>query len=128
MRSVTLLHFSQSPYKLEEVARDYEAHYMSAVESIRGLTTTAVPSSITADSTDTPSVGPLPAVGGEFIGAETDFNLFTVLKENTTNARSMADEYSFVPRATFHLGEMVSKFRHGQSSSTSSPLVFRLRN
>lgn len=106
MRSLTLLRFAHSPYRIEEIARDYNAHYMSAVEAISGK-----------DGADK----------GEYIGAETDFNLFTVMKENTTNARSMADEYSLSPRAAFHLGEMVSKFKHGLSFLSSVICVRELQ-
>lgn len=95
LRSVTLLKFTSSPPKLEEVARDYSARYMSAVESLVGTT--------------------------EYLGAETDLNLFTVQKENVTNTRSMVEEYALAPRGVFHLGEMVSKFAHGSFSRTRVP-------
>lgn len=91
LRSVTLLKFTADPPKLEEVARDYNARYMAAIESLAG--------------------------GTEYIGAETDLNLFTVQKENITNSRSMAEENALAARGVFHLGEMVSKFQHGPSHS-----------
>jgi DNA damage-binding protein 1 len=90
MRSITVLSLQESPYALEEVARDYDAHYMTALESVHG---------------------------DEYIGAESDLNLFTAQKEDVTNANSMADESALAPRGVFHLGEMVSKFQHGSSLS-----------
>lgn len=89
LRSITLLKFHVSPPKIEEVSRDYNTRYMAAIESLGG--------------------------SADFIGAETDLNLFTVQKENVTNARSMDDEYALAPRGVFHLGEMISKFQHGSS-------------
>lgn len=95
MRSVTLLRFGQGPYALEEVARDYRALYMAAIAPL--------------GSND------------EFLGAETDLNLFTVQKENVTTARSMADEHALSPRGVFHLGEMVTKFCSGARRFSSLP-------
>ncbi|ORY81221.1 CPSF A subunit region-domain-containing protein [Leucosporidium creatinivorum] len=92
LRSVTVLQLTTSPsYKLEETARDYDAHYMSAIEAI-------------GESEEE-----------ELIGAETDLNLFTVRKEKTAGTtRSIAvDDTALAPRGVFHLGEMVSKFRRG---------------
>ncbi|KAK4702664.1 DNA damage-binding protein 1, partial [Phenoliferia sp. Uapishka_3] len=87
MRSMTLLRLGEAPYVLEELARDYRALYMAAIAPL--------------GSND------------EYLGAETDLNLFTVQKENVTTARSMADEHALSPRGVFHLGEMVTKFCAG---------------
>ncbi|KAI5474794.1 DNA damage-binding protein 1 [Pseudohyphozyma bogoriensis] len=116
MRSMTLLRFNSDPTPvLEEVARDYRALYMSAVEALVG---------------DGGGAGS--EEKKEYIGAETELNLFTVLKENVTTSRSMSDEEQLSPRGVFHLGEMVSKFcrgsfvqQLGDSSSAVAPrLVF----
>ncbi|KAM0754809.1 DNA damage-binding protein 1b [Meredithblackwellia eburnea MCA 4105] len=106
MRSLTLLELKTSPYALNEVARDYRAFYMTANAAL--------------DAND------------EFIGSESDLNLFTVQKENVTTARSMADEHALSPRGAFHLGEMVSKFTPGSfvpqfgevRNGTSAHLVY----
>jgi hypothetical protein len=91
---MTLLCFKSSPSPvLEEVARDYRALYVSAVEALVSESDSA----------------------NEFIGAETELNLYTVMKENVTTARSMSEEQALAPRGVFHLGEMVSKFCRGVS-------------
>jgi hypothetical protein len=108
MRSITLLRFTPSPTPtLVEVARDYNAHYMAAVESLA------------AKEDDDTKIA-----GEEFIGAETDLNLFTVQKEDVTTTRSMTDEMGFTERGGFHLGEMVSKFCRGASNHRSHPFSF----
>ncbi|KAL8286521.1 hypothetical protein RQP46_004538 [Phenoliferia psychrophenolica] len=105
MRSVTLLRLGTTPYVLEEVARDYRALYMAAIAPL--------------------------GTNDEFIGAETDLNLFTVQKENVTTARSMADEHALSPRGVFHLGEMVTRFcsgsfvpQYGDNPSEGTRLVY----
>ncbi|GAA5997405.1 hypothetical protein JCM5350_003830, partial [Sporobolomyces pararoseus] len=96
LRSMTLLKFTASPEpKLEEVARDYRSRYMVGVESI-------LSPSIDAENQTR-----------EFIGAETDLNLFTVQYDPSSAAGRLEDAGSLAPRGSFHLGEMVSKFRHG---------------
>lgn len=104
MRSLTLLRFTAEPAKLEEVARDYNAHYMMAAESLAA-----------GDGDDTR------AAGEEFIGAETDLNLFTVQKEDVTTARSMIDEMGLAERGGFHLGEAVAKFCRGKCHRVCRP-------
>lgn len=102
LRSLTLLEFTSDPNKskLEEVSRHYDPHYMSAL--------TAVSES-------------------EFLGAESDLNLFTVMRETmpivrnggraaAAAARSGAgptEETVLSSRGGFHLGEYVSRFRSG---------------
>lgn len=90
LRSLTVLNFNSEPTpSLVEVARDYDAHYTSAVHQIGD---------------------------DEFIGAETDLNLYTVLREKGSISRSIVhDETALTPRAVFHLGEMVSRFQPGPS-------------
>lgn len=98
MRSITLLRFIPSPEPtLVEIARDYNAHYMAAVESLA------------AKEDDDTKIA-----GEEFIGAETDLNLFTVQKEDMTTSRSMTDEMGLSERGGFHLGEMVARFCRGE--------------
>lgn len=89
LRSMTVLRFASEPSpSLKDVASDYDAHYMSAVQQINP---------------------------DEFIGAETDLNLFTVLKEKSSTTRSMLhDESALSPSAAFHLGELVSKLLPGE--------------
>lgn len=99
LRSVSVLHFTTTPaYALEETARDYDAHYMSALDAI-------------GDGEE-----------DELIGAETDHNLFTLRKEKTGGTtRSIAvDDTALAPRGVFHLGEMVSKFRRGEFGQLDS--------
>lgn len=109
MRSITLLRFTPSPPSMIEIARDYNAHYMAAVESLAGHET---------DSTI--------VAGEEFIGAEIDLNLFTVQKEDVTTSRSMTDEMGLGERGGFHLGEIVAKFCRGESRcSISCRLICR---
>ncbi|GAA5952645.1 hypothetical protein JCM3765_002231 [Sporobolomyces pararoseus] len=96
LRSMTLLKFTASPQpKLEEVARDYRSRYMVGVESILS------PSEDAENQTR------------EFIGAETDLNLFTVQYDPSSAAGRLEDAGNLAPRGGFHLGEMVSRFRHG---------------
>lgn len=89
LRSVTVLAFSSDPVtSLKEISSDYDAHYTSAVQQIDE---------------------------DEYIGAETDLNLFTVLKEKSSTTRSaLHDDAALSPRAAFHLGELVTKFLPGE--------------
>lgn len=89
--SLTLLAFTPHPSpKLKEVARDHRTLYVAAAAPVDGTGT-----------------------ANEFLGAEAEFNLYTVKSENVTSAQSMADEHSLAPRGVFHLGELVSKFCSG---------------
>jgi DNA damage-binding protein 1 len=54
----------------------------------------------------------------ELIGAETDLNLFTVQYDPSSAAGRLEDAGNLSPRGSFHLGEMVSRFRHGSSISS----------
>ncbi|KAM0790402.1 hypothetical protein ACM66B_003284 [Microbotryomycetes sp. NB124-2] len=94
LRSVTLLDFAASGTSsgatpsLKEVTRDYDAHYMSAVEAVSAQ---------------------------EYIGAETDLNLFTLLHDATGSAQH---DDALKPMGRFHLGQMVSKFQRGSLSQS----------
>ncbi|GAA5851088.1 hypothetical protein JCM3766R1_006484 [Sporobolomyces carnicolor] len=111
LRSVTLLRYTAAGTKggpkLEQVARDYRSRYMVAVESIDPPSSSSSKPDATRDETET--------IAREFIGAESDLNLFTVQYDPSTEQSSgrLEDAGSLVPRGSFHLGEMVSKFRHG---------------
>ncbi|KAK4046170.1 hypothetical protein OIV83_006279 [Microbotryomycetes sp. JL201] len=86
LRSVTLLDFvasGPSGPSLKEVTCDYDAHYMSAVAAVSD---------------------------NEYIGAETDLNLFTLLHDAVGS--SQGDD-ALTPMGRFHLGQMVSKFQTG---------------
>lgn len=98
LRSITVLKYTSGARpKLEEVAKDYRSRYMVGVESISPSTK------------ETVVEGPR-----EFIGAETDLNLFTVQHDPSTAAGRLEDAGNLTPRGSFHLGEMVSRFRHGE--------------
>ncbi|GAA5973926.1 hypothetical protein JCM21900_005000 [Sporobolomyces salmonicolor] len=90
LRSITLLRFSSSPRpQLDELAKDYASRYMVGVEALGGD-------------------------AHEFLGAETDLNLFTVQRTDEQAAqRSLEDAGTLHPAGAFHLGELVSRFRHG---------------
>lgn len=97
LRSMALLRLARSPVvRLEEVARDYSSRYMLAVSPL-----TAATSSSLGDRT------------GDFVGAESDLNLFTTIKEDVSTDRSMADEFLLAPRGAFHLGQLVTRLRAG---------------
>ncbi|CAH9076420.1 unnamed protein product [Cuscuta epithymum] len=84
MKSISLLMYKHEEGAIEERARDYNANWMSAVE-------------ILDDDI--------------YLGAENNFNLFTVRKnsEGTTDEeRSRLDVVG-----EYHLGEFVNRFRHG---------------
>jgi len=85
MKSISLLTYrnGETP-ELEEIARDYDGKWMTAVEALDD---------------------------DHFIGAENSFNLFTV-KRNSEAATE--DERSKLEICgQYHLGEFVNKFRHG---------------
>lgn len=97
---MSLLELKDGPSAtIEEVARDYSPHYMAALES---------------------------TTEHEFLGADTDLNVFALEKESVA-AGSMTDEDSLSPRGVFHLGEMVTRFQRGKScafTANSSVLTF----
>uniref|UniRef100_A0A7S2S558 DNA damage-binding protein 1 n=1 Tax=Mucochytrium quahogii TaxID=96639 RepID=A0A7S2S558_9STRA len=84
MKSISLLVYRSLDDTIEEIARDYNANWMTAV-------------GICDDDT--------------YIGAETHLNLFTVQKNSTAvteEARHMLNVCG-----EFHLGEFVNRFHHG---------------
>ncbi|XP_031130290.1 DNA damage-binding protein 1-like [Ipomoea triloba] len=84
MKSISLLIYKHEEGAIEERARDYNANWMSAVE-------------ILDDDI--------------YLGAENNFNLFTVRKNSegaTDEERSRLDVVG-----EYHLGEFVNRFRHG---------------
>ncbi|KAJ8449900.1 hypothetical protein Cgig2_029262 [Carnegiea gigantea] len=84
MKSISLLIYKHEEGAIEERARDYNANWMSAVE-------------ILDDDI--------------YLGAENNFNLFTVRKnsEGTTDEERARLEVV----GEYHLGEFVNRFRHG---------------
>lgn len=84
MRSVTLLAYKPLEGSFEEIARDYQPNWMSAIE-------------ILDDDT--------------FLGAENSFNLFVCQKDS---AATTDEERQYLQEVgQFHLGEFVNVFRHG---------------
>ncbi|XP_033123862.1 DNA damage-binding protein 1-like [Anneissia japonica] len=84
LRSITLLAYKSMEGCMEEIARDYNPNWMSAIE-------------ILDDDT--------------FLGSENSYNLFTCQKDSaatTDDERQHLQEESF-----FHLGEFVNVFRKG---------------
>lgn len=84
MRSITLLVYKQMEGTLDEIARDYQPNWMTAVE-------------ILDDDV--------------FLGAENSFNLFVCQKDPA--ATSEEDRMLMDQCAAIHLGEFVNVFRHG---------------
>jgi len=84
MKSVSLLVYRAVDDTIEEIARDYNANWMTSV-------------GICNDST--------------FIGAETHMNLFTIQKNS--EATSEEARHMLKVSGEFHLGEFVNRFRNG---------------
>jgi DNA damage-binding protein 1 len=84
MRSITLLQYKQMEGSFEEIARDYEPNWMTAIEILDD---------------------------DNFLGAENGLNLFVGQKDS---AATTDEERQQMPEvAQFHLGDMVNVFRHG---------------
>ncbi|XP_062512905.1 DNA damage-binding protein 1-like [Corticium candelabrum] len=84
MRSVTVLLYKSDQQSLEEIARDHNSRWMSAIEILDD------------DS---------------FLGAENSYNLFTCQKDS---AATTDDEHLHLQDSGyFHIGEFVNVFRHG---------------
>lgn len=84
MRSITLLQYKQMEGSFEEIARDYEPNWMTAVEILDD---------------------------DNFLGAENSNNLFVCVKDS---AVTNDEERQQMPEvAQIHLGDMVNVFRHG---------------
>ncbi|KAJ3679366.1 hypothetical protein LUZ60_017377 [Juncus effusus] len=84
MKSISLLVYKHEEGAIEELARDYNANWMSAVE-------------ILDDDV--------------YLGAENNFNLFTVRKNS--DAATDEERGRLEVLGEFHLGEFVNRFRHG---------------
>ncbi|XP_050068319.1 DNA damage-binding protein 1 [Anopheles maculipalpis] len=84
MRSITLLQYKQMEGSFEEIARDYQPNWMTAVEILDD---------------------------DAFLGADNSHNLFVCLKDS---AATTDEERQQMPEvAQFHLGDLVNVFRHG---------------
>ncbi|KAI0234301.1 DNA damage-binding protein 1 [Lamellibrachia satsuma] len=97
MRSITLLAYKAMEGSFEEIARDFNPNWMTAVE-------------ILDDDT--------------FLGAENSFNLFTCQKDSAATTDEERQHLQEV--GLYHLGEFVNVFRHGSlvmqhSSETTTP-------
>ncbi|XP_012275586.1 DNA damage-binding protein 1 [Orussus abietinus] len=84
MRSLTLLQYKTMEGSFEEIARDYNPNWMTAIE-------------ILDDDT--------------FLGAENCFNLFVCQKDSAAASEDERQQMQEVGQ--FHLGDMVNVFRHG---------------
>ncbi|XP_071453607.1 DNA damage-binding protein 1 [Hetaerina americana] len=84
MRSMTLLQYKTMEGSFEEMARDYNPNWMTAVE-------------IWDDDT--------------FLGAENSLNLFVCQKDSAATTDEERQQMQEVGQ--FHLGDMVNVFRHG---------------
>ncbi|XP_014287545.1 DNA damage-binding protein 1 [Halyomorpha halys] len=84
MRAITLLQYRTMEGSFEEISRDYNPNWMTAVE-------------ILDDDT--------------FLGAENSFNLFVCQKDSS--ATSDEERQLMQEVALFHLGDLVNVFRHG---------------
>nr|CAG4640606.1 EOG090X00HD [Eulimnadia texana] len=84
MRSMVLLQYKTMEGSFEEIARDYNPNWMTAVE-------------VLDDDT--------------FLGAENSFNIFVCQKDSAATTDEERQQMSEVGR--FHVGEMINVFRHG---------------
>ncbi|KAK1280307.1 DNA damage-binding protein 1 [Acorus gramineus] len=84
MKSISLLIYKHEEGAIEELARDYSANWMTAVE-------------ILDDDV--------------FVGAENNYNLFTVRKNSEAATDEERGRLEVV--GEYHLGEFVNRFRHG---------------
>uniref|UniRef100_A0A1B0DIH4 Uncharacterized protein n=1 Tax=Phlebotomus papatasi TaxID=29031 RepID=A0A1B0DIH4_PHLPP len=84
MRSLTLLQYKQMEGTFDEIARDFEPNWMTAIE-------------ILDDDT--------------FLGAENSNNLFVCQKDSAATTDEEREQMPEV--AMFHLGDMINVFRHG---------------
>jgi len=84
IKSVSILHRSESDSKFTEIARDYNPNWMTGLE-------------ILDDDT--------------YIGAETFFNIFTLAKNSSSELEE--ERSRLETTGAFHVGDPVNKFRHG---------------
>lgn len=98
MRSITLLQYKTMEGSFEEMARDYNPNWMTAVE-------------ILDDDV--------------FLGAENSFNIFVCQKDSA--ATTDEDRVQMQEVGRFHVGDMINVFRHGSLAmqnlaETSTPV------
>uniref|UniRef100_A0A069DXU2 Putative splicing factor 3b subunit 3 n=1 Tax=Panstrongylus megistus TaxID=65343 RepID=A0A069DXU2_9HEMI len=84
MRAITLLQYKTMEGSFEEIARDYNPNWMTAIEILDD---------------------------DMFLGAENSFNLFVCQKDSS--ATNDEERQLMQEVAQFHLGDMVNMFRHG---------------
>ncbi|KAG1365035.1 DNA damage-binding protein 1 [Cocos nucifera] len=84
MKSISLLLYKHEEGAIEELARDYNANWMTAVEILDD---------------------------DMYLGAENNFNLFTVRKNSDAATDEERGRLEVV--GEYHLGEFVNRFRHG---------------
>jgi len=98
MRSMSLLTYKPVDGQVEEIAHDFNANWMTAVD-------------ILDDDT--------------FIGAENHYNLFTLRKN--TDATTDEERARLEVVGEFHLGDLVNRFRHGslvmRSGDAETPAI-----
>lgn len=92
MKSMCVLLLSSDGTRLDEIARDYDANWMTALEAIDD---------------------------DIYIGAENHYNLFALKKRSEAESEDERKHLQVVGR--FHLGEMVNRFQKGTSFSRTSP-------
>lgn len=96
MKSISLLSYKQLDGTIEEIAKDLNSNWMSAV-------------GIIDDDT--------------YIGSETDFNLFTV--QRNSGAASDEERGRLETVGEFHLGEFVNRFRYGSLVMQNNSATFQ---
>lgn len=84
MKSISLLLYKSVEGEIEEIARDYNPNWMTAVE-------------VLDDDT--------------YIGAENSYNLFTV--KRNSDAATDEERARLELCGAYHLGEFVNRFRRG---------------
>ncbi|KAF0690909.1 hypothetical protein As57867_017711, partial [Aphanomyces stellatus] len=84
MKSISLLSYKALDGSLEEVAKDLNSNWMSAIDILDD---------------------------DHFIGSETDFNLFCVERQSGATTDEERSRLECV--SEFHIGEFVNRFRHG---------------
>ncbi|TYZ63198.1 hypothetical protein PybrP1_012947 [[Pythium] brassicae (nom. inval.)] len=92
MKSISLLSYKQLDGSIEEIAKDLNSNWMTAI-------------GIADDDT--------------YIGSETDFNLFTV--QRNSGAVSDEERGRLETVGEYHLGEFVNRFRYGSLVMQNAP-------
>jgi DNA damage-binding protein 1 len=84
MKSISLLNYKALDGSLEEIAKDLNSNWMTAIDILDD---------------------------DHYIGSETDFNLFCVQRQSGATTDEERSRLECV--GEFHLGEFVNRFRHG---------------